>query len=202
MERARSFERAAAETSRPASRSGSNQRSPSNNRAQMEDSWLSQLERPASRTDVDSRRFEDIGKVHKTDWEQRIRGSVESLPTRTPPPRRREINMKRPADTSTPEPPPPPTRATYPPNSIRDAETEFPPPPVSESSSKLSEESVGQISEENKENIVKQWVESTTKSAEEIAKELEKFAYDIAETVVSNMEKSPEKKVSRVTVLS
>merc|ERR1712223_1649574 len=84
----------------------------------MEDSWLSQLERPASRTDVDSRRFEDIGKVHKTDWEQRIRGSVESLPTRTPPPRRREINMKRPADTSTPEPPPPPTRATYPPNSL------------------------------------------------------------------------------------
>ena len=202
MERARSFERAAAETSRPASRSGSNQRSPSNNRAQMEDSWLSQLERPASRTDVDSRRFEDIGKVHKTDWEQRIRGSVESLPTRTPPPRRREINMKRPADTSTPEPPPPPTRATYPPNSIRDAETEFPPPPVSESSSKLSEESVGQISEENKENIVKQWVESTTKSAEEIAKELEKFAYDIAETVVSNMERSPEKKVRRVIVLS
>ena len=49
--------------------------------------------------------------------------------------------------------------------------------------------------QENKENIVKQWVESTTKSAEEIAKELEKFAYDIAETVVSNMEKSSDKKV-------
>merc|ERR1719447_2168319 len=86
---------------------------------------------------------------------------------------------------------------TYPPNTIRDAENnDFPPPPVSEGSSKLSEESVGQISEENKENIVKQWVESTTKSAEEIAKELEKFAYDIAETVVSNMEKGPEKKDS------
>ena len=87
---------------------------------------------------------------------------------------------------------------TYPANSSRDLETEFPPPPVSDSSSKLSEESVGQISEENKENIVKQWVESTTKSAEEIAKELEKFAYDIAETVVSNMERSSDKKVRRV----
>merc|ERR1719410_3300601 len=74
---------------------------------------------------------------------------------------------------------------------------EFPPPPVSEGSSKLSEESVGRISEENKENIVKQWVESTTKSAEEIAKELEKFAYDIAETVVTNMERSSEKKEIR-----
>ena len=108
--------------------------------------------------------------------------------------------MKRAADTpGTPEPPPPPTRLTYPPNTIRtDCETDFPPPPVSDSSSKLSEESVGQISEENKENIVKQWVESTTKSAEEIAKELEKFAYDIAETVVSNMERSSDKKVRGV----
>ena len=202
MERARSFERAAAETSRPASRAG--QRSPSAHRAQLEENWLSQVERPPSRTDVDSRRFEDIGRVAKTEWEQRIRGSVEreSLPTRTPPPRRREISMKRAGDTSTPEPPPPPTRMTYPPNTIRpDCETDFPPPPVSDSSSKLSEESVGQISEENKENIVKQWVESTTKSAEEIAKELEKFAYDIAETVVSNMERSSDKKVSGVTVL-
>ena len=201
MERARSFERAAAENSRPASRSGSNQRSPSAHRAQLEDAWLSQVERPPSRTDVDSRRFEEIGRVQKTEWEQRIRGSVEreSLATRTPPPRRREISMKRAADTSTPEPPPPPTRLTYPPNTIRtDCETDFPPPPVSDSSSKLSEESVGQISEENKENIVKQWVESTTKSAEEIAKELEKFAYDIAETVVSNMERSSDKKVRGV----
>merc|ERR1719180_457411 len=84
---------------------------------------------------------------------------------------------------------------TYPPNTIRDSGelSEFPPPPESDTKSKLSEESVGQISEENKENIVKQWVESTTQSAEEIAKELEKFAYDIAETVVSNMERSSEK---------
>ena len=202
MERARSFERAAAESSRPASRNGSQHRSPSTHKGNMEEMWMSQFERPGSRTDVDSRRFDEIGRVQTTDWEQRIKGSMESLPTKTPPPKRKEINIKRNPDldrnveTRTPEPPPPPTRMTYPPNTIRDSgETDFPPPPVSDGSSKLSEESVGRLSEENKENIVKQWVESTTKSAEEIAKELEKFAYDIAETVVSNMEKSSEKKV-------
>merc|ERR1712042_410076 len=134
---------------------------------------------------------------------ERIKGSMENVSLRTPPMKRKEINLKknhdveRALDTKTPEPPPPPTRMTYPPNSIKDPECEFPPPPESDSkSSKLSEESVGQLSEENKENIVKQWVESTTQSAEEIAKELEKFAYDIAESVVSNMEKNSEKKES------
>merc|ERR1711962_70020 len=209
MERARSFERAAAESrgnSRPASRTGSiggRHRSPSGNRGQVEEMWMNQLERPASRTDVDSRRFGEIGKVQTSDWEERIKGSMENVSLRTPPMKRKELNLKknhdveRSLDTKTPEPPPPPTRMTYPPNSIKDPECEFPPPPESDSkSSKLSEESVGQLSEENKENIVKQWVESTTQSAEEIAKELEKFAYDIAETVVSNMEKNSEKKES------
>jgi len=209
MERARSFERAAAESrgnSRPASRTGSiasRHRSPSGNRGQVDEMWMNQLERPASRTDVDSRRFGEIGKVQTSDWEDRIKGSMENVSLRTPPMKRKEINLKknhdveRSLDTKTPEPPPPPTRMTYPPNSIKDPECEFPPPPESDSkSSKLSEESVGQLSEENKENIVKQWVESTTQSAEEIAKELEKFAYDIAESVVSNMEKNSEKKES------
>merc|ERR1711962_287297 len=208
MERARSFERAAAESrgnSRPASRTGSiggRHRSPSGNRGQVEEMWMNQLERPSSRTDVDSRRFGEIGRVQTAEWEGRIKGSTENLPTRTPPPKRKELNMKRNPDlerafdTKTPEPPPPPTRMTYPTNTIKEPECEFPPPPESDTKSKLSEESVGQISEENKENIVKQWVESTTQSAEEIAKELEKFAYDIAETVVSNMEKNSEKKES------
>merc|ERR1712183_733924 len=208
MDRARSFERAAAESrgnSRPASRTGSiasRHRSPSGNRGQVDEMWMNQMERPGSRTDVDSRRFGEIGKVQTAEWEGRIKGSMENLPTRTPPPKRREINMKRNPDsvrgldTKTPEPPPPPTRMTYPPNTIKEPEAEFPPPPDSDPKSKLSEESVGQLSEENKENIVKQWVESTTQSAEDIAKELEKFAYDIAETVVSNMEKNSEKKES------
>merc|ERR1711887_194690 len=209
MERARSFERAAAESrgnSRPASRTGSiasRHRSPSGNRGQVEEMWMNQVERPGSRTDVDSRRFGEIGRVQTAEWEGRIKGSTENLPTRTPPPKRKELNMKRNPDlergfdTKTPEPPPPPTRMTYPPNTIKEPECEFPPPPESDTKSKLSEESVGQISEENKENIVKQWVESTTQSAEEIAKELEKFAYDIAETVVSNMEKNSEKKTQK-----
>merc|ERR1712123_384750 len=208
MDRARSFERAAAESrgnSRPASRTGSiasRHRSPSGNRGQVDEMWMNQMERPGSRTDVDSRRFGEIGKVQTAEWEGRIKGSMENLPTRTPPPKRREINMKRNPDsdrgldTKTPETPPPPTRMTYPPNTIKEPEAEFPPPPDSDTKSKLSEESVGQLSEENKENIVKQWVESTTQSAEDIAKELEKFAYDIAETVVSNMEKNSEKKDS------
>merc|ERR1712183_747154 len=209
MDRARSFERAAAESrgnSRLASRTGSiasRHRSPSGNRGQVDEMWMNQLERPSSRTDVDSRRFGEIGKVHTADWEERIKGSMENLPTRTPPMKRKEINMKRNPDlergldTKTPEPPPPPTRMTYPPNTIKEPEAEFPPPPdSSDTKSKLSEESVGQISEENKENIVKQCVESTTQSAEDIAKELEKFAYDIAESVVSNMEKNSEKKES------
>merc|ERR1719308_676235 len=145
---------------------------------------MNQLERPSSRTDVDSRRFGEIGRVQTAEWEGRIKGSTENLPTRTPPPKRKELNMKRNPDlergfdTKTPEPPPPPTRMTYPPNTIKEPECEFPPPPESDTKSKLSEESVGQISAENR------------------AKELEKFAYDIAETVVSNMEKNSEKKES------
>ena len=48
---------------------------------------------------------------------------------------------------------------TCPPNSIGDPECEFPPSPESDSgSSGLSEESVGQLSEENGEDIVKRWV--------------------------------------------
>merc|ERR1711892_1270025 len=69
MDRARSFERAAADSrgnSRPASRTGSiasRHRSPSGNRGQVDEMWMNQLERPGSRTDVDSRRFGEIGKV-------------------------------------------------------------------------------------------------------------------------------------------
>merc|ERR1712212_117968 len=81
MDRARSFERAAAESrgnSRPASRTGSiggRHRSPSGNRGQVEEMWMNQLERPSSRTDVDSRRFGEIGRVQTAEWEGRIKGS-------------------------------------------------------------------------------------------------------------------------------
>ena len=88
----------------------------------------------------------------------------------------------------TPEPPPPPARLVHPPNTV----TDFPPPPTEQS--ELSEESVGQLCEENKEQIVAQWVESTGRQ-EELVHQLEKFAYNIAETVVTTMEQSSEKKV-------
>ena len=205
MERARSFERTAAVesrgNSRPVSRNGSfRNRSPSASRNNIDEMWSNQLERPGSRTDVDSRRFADIGRVNTLDWEERIHGSMDNLPTKTPPMKRREMNLSRNVEertmaTKTPEPPPPPSRSFQ---NIR-AEEAFPPPPCSsDTRSKLSEESVNLLSEENKENIVKQWVESTTQSTGDINRELERFAYDIAESVVSTLEKNTERKVENV----
>jgi len=236
MERARSFERAVEEVvSRPGSRAGSGyrHRSPSlGNKSQGagDESWINLQERPASRTDVDTRRFADIGRVNTMDWEQKINGSTENIVVgRTPPPKRRELKAPAPPPmtkrknahatcgtidkgswppvqmedervlaTKTPEPPPPPTRCTYPPNSLKEHSPPFPRPP-SEATNKLSEETVLQLEEEHKQDIVKQWVESTAQNAEDMAKELEKFAYDIAETVVNNMEKKSEKKDSATT---
>ena len=56
-------------------------------------------------------------------------------------------------------------------------------------------ESVGQLSEKNGEDIVKWWVAGAAQSAEEMAEKLEKFACDMAESVVGSMEKDSEKKV-------
>ena len=55
------------------------------------------MERPASRTDVDSRRFaETVGRVDTRDWEQRIQGNApnDTLPVvSTPPPNRRQKDV-------------------------------------------------------------------------------------------------------------
>merc|ERR1712098_111380 len=95
MDRARSFERGGAENSRPGSRAGSVRSSSGHRTAKqqnVEEAWVEKLERPGSRTDVDSRHFHEIGKVSTANWEERIkRGSMETLPTRTPPPRRKEM---------------------------------------------------------------------------------------------------------------
>lgn len=232
MERARSFERVAEEVSRPGSRAGSGyrHRSPSlGNKSQGGDEACINLnERPGSRTDTDTRRFADIGRVNTMDWEHKITGSTENIVGRTPPPKRRELKGPAPPQntthqqkvcgsidkaswppvhmedervlaTKTPEPPPPPTRCTYPPNTlVKEHSPPFPRPP-SEATNKLSEETVLQLEEEHKQDIVKQWVESTAQNAEDMAKELEKFAYDIAETVVNNMEKKSEKKDTMTT---
>ena len=50
------------------------------------------------------------------------------------------------------------------------------------------------MSEKNGEDIVKWWVGGAAQSAEEMAGKLEKFACDMAESVVGSMEKDSEKK--------
>merc|ERR1712212_552761 len=222
MERARSFERTAANgvelrpgnSSRPVSRNGSfrnRSNSASASKNQMDDQWAAQIERPSSRTDVDSRRFADIRRVDTHTWEERIHGgSSENIQLRSAPPRRRqEMSLLGQAgqheddrflSTKTPEPPPPPTRAGLILSRDSGDGQSFPPPPPTSSgdtcfaaANQLSTESVNQLSEENKEKIVKEWVESTCHSNEQIQRELEKFAYDIAESVVSTMEKNSDK---------
>ena len=99
-------------------------------------------------------------------------------------------------------PPPPPTRSTYPANSVREDNVDI--------ASHLNRASIQRLSEqadESKEQIVEEWVRQTTEqynntmnaseeqtttsktAEEERNRELEKFAQDVAETVVTNMEK-------------
>ena len=97
MERARSFERAAAEranngTSLPSSRRGSisrRRRSPSAGNARTDQYWQqvvdSEGSRPPSRQDYEARR--GVGRVNVQSWEDRIRSeaSTEKYKLRTPP---------------------------------------------------------------------------------------------------------------------
>ena len=84
--------------------------------ANMENNWNQMIDRPGSRTDVDSRRFMEVGRVNTQCWEDRIHhGSTENIapPPRTPPPPRKEMNImkqNRDEDMSTPPPPPVPRK--------------------------------------------------------------------------------------------
>ena len=126
-----------------------------------------------------------------------------------PPPRpASRIKMRTGFESETPQrpesrgPPPPPTRSTYPANTVREDNVDI--------ASHLNRASIQRLSEqadESKEQIVEEWVRQTTeqynnsmstsemntttiKTAEEERNlELEKFAQDVAETVVTNMEK-------------
>ncbi len=146
-------------------------------------------DRPASRTDVDSRRFVEIGRLSTRDWEERIQqqGSSENLNAfRTPPPRRRELSLSH-ATTATaagkgeeqqagqqrrgvrtPEPPPPVEPAAAYVAANRERSPPLPPPPAAANSSGggswLSAASVNQLmsEEEDRGAIVQQWVESTS----------------------------------------
>lgn len=210
MERARSFERAAeavaagsAPGSRAPSRQGSfsnglpsapsrlgrRQRSPSAGR-NIAEFWQNENNsRPQSRAG----RERSVGRVDTTQWEAAMaRAKAEQpVPPKTPPQRRRELKAPSPAP-----PPPPPPREEHRPT-FNNHRTRFqdhestptppppPPPPRQQQDGELK--SIHTLSAEEKEQIVEQWVEQT--STQEARDELEKFAYEIAETVVNTMEK-------------
>ena len=105
-------------------------------------------------------------------------------------------------------PPPVPTRSTYPANTVREDNVD-----IAHHLNRASIQRLSEQADESKEQIVEEWVRQTTEQYnnnseqqenmessevssakakdEEIAKnlELEKFAQDVAETVVTNMEK-------------
>ena len=102
-------------------------------------------------------------------------------------------------------PPPPPTRTTYAANTVREDNTD-----IAHHLNRASIQRLSEQADESKEQIVEEWVRQTTQQynntqqqveeenaastqqeMDEKAKdlELEKFAQDVAETVVTNMEK-------------
>lgn len=232
MERARSFERAAAEAagtdsphgSRAPSRQGSfsqgmqmptrqRRRSPSVGRA-MAEFWQSEANQQHSRPPSRAGRERSVGRVNTSQWEERAKVKDAAPPPKTPPQRRRELKAPSPAPPKEPEvirpfsrggldhdstptpPPPPPPRAMKEDSVVKpivSKEASPPPPPRPEEpilkTRRSGEElkSIQSLSPEEKEQIVEQWVEQT--SSQEARDELEKFAYEIAETVVSTMEK-------------
>ena len=204
MERARSFERVAAEaaigggsagSSRAPSRQGSssnipnqlrgrrNKRSPSVGR-QMAEFWqgeVQNLSRPSSRA---GGRERSVGRVDVSQWEAAASKAKEnSVPPKTPPPKRREMK--------------PPTSNLAPRNNAGDLEESaegfrspsppVPPPPPRNMSSRsktddsnnntnaeLSEATIQSLSQEEKEQIVEQWVRQT--STQEARDELEQVS--------------------------
>ena len=229
MERARSFERGADEAaancqSLPGSRRGSfsqqpnrlrPRRSPSvGGRSLADNYWQAALEnssRPGSRTGATppecshNKRWASVGRLDVSTWEDKIR--QEKKPNyyelRTPPSvRRRGFD---------PPPPPPPPQRSASSGHFREASPPLPPPPKVQDHhhhhQHLSRESVQNLQETNREQIVEQWVRQNSSShsssqeqqqqqqrGEEAMEEtkdgdldLEQFAMDIAETVVDNM---------------
>ena len=63
----------------------------------------------------------------------------------------------------------------------------------------LSEATIQSLSQEEKEQIVEQWVRQT--STQEARDELEQFAYEIAESVVSTMERNSNTQVIMIKVI-
>jgi hypothetical protein len=219
MERARSFERAAAEAaigSNPGSRAPSRQgsfsnvpggqargrrRSPSVGR-QLADYWQTEAtSRPASRAG----RERSVGRLDTAQWEATVAKAKANPapPPKTPPQKRRPMKAPSPA----PKEPEISPAHQFPRHNVnqdwphaaspirKDHErlpSPPPPPPprhLKESSgTELSAASIQTLSKEDKDDIVEQWVrQSSTQQARD---ELEQFAYEIAESVVSTLERS------------
>ena len=214
MERARSFERAAAEvangggsanSSRAPSRQGSSnnipnqmrgrrRRSPSAGRQmQMADFWQNEVHqqnvsRPSSRAGRDR----SVGRVDTTQWEANMaKAKDKSVPPKTPPPKRRQMKPPSPCgprdedprSPSPPAPPPPPRNMSSRSKAAEESLMTF-----NTTNADLSEATIQTMSQEEKEQFVDQWVRQT--STQEARDELEQFAYEIAESVVSTMERS------------
>ena len=239
MERARSFERAAAEASgsQPGSRVPSRQgsfsnvpgqfrgrqrRSPSTGRSQLAESWNKSAEENAAGSRPPSRaaREKSVGRIDTTKWEAAMAAAAEQAPPpKTPPVKRRQLKAPSPAPpaeddvrsfeqlrfpsritasqggapTSSwppqaqqdqyheqPPPPPPPPR-----DYITRPEDQLPQPPTS---TELNTDSIQSLSRQDKDQIVEQWVRQT--STQQARDELEQFALEIAESVVSTMERN------------
>ena len=172
-------------------------RSPSAGR-QMADFWQTEANsqsRPQSRAG----RERSVGRVDTSHWEAAMaKAKKQGPPPKTPPQRRRELKAPSPA----PPPPPPQTAPMPPPRAIAttaapvvledrgrpDHESTPPPPPPPPLPQESELKSIQSLSQEEKEQIVEQWVQQTS-TQQQAQDELEKFAYEIAETVVSTMEK-------------
>ena len=196
--------------SRPVSRSGSvnrGRRSPSLGR-QLAEHWNSAVEQASSRPQ--SRAADGghkPGRVNVTQWETFNEHQPVATKTPPPPPKRRELSAPSPIPRDDPQPlgfgpsrenvnetvqwpprgqPEPPPRTTYPANTVREENVLSP----------VSIQILSERAEEAKEQSVEEWVRQTSITSsrhhhhQEADHELEKFAMDVAETVVSNMEKS------------
>ena len=209
MERARSFERAAAEAaagqtsanhSRAPSRQGSSsnvpqmtrmsrhrQRSPSAGH-QMAEFWQHEVQATTSRPSSRAGRERSVGRVDTSQWENQAK--PQGPPPPKTPPQKRKV-LKAPS----PSPPPPPIATSFPakvasgatnhPDDHASTPPPPPPPPRHLPANAQELNSIQTLSREEKEQIVEQWVEHTSSQSE-----LEQFAYEIAETVVSSMERS------------
>ena len=227
MERARSFERAAADIaagSNPPSRQGSlsnisgqvrgRRRSPSVGRSQLAEQWMhNRAEESGSRPSSRAAREKSVGRIDTTRWEAAMAAASEGQapPPKTPPVKRKQLIAPSPAprpDTDDHQQFPsrivngsptsgavwPSTRTQHheqqqhtlpPPRNYGSKVQDLPQPPPS---GELNASAVQQLSREDKDHIVEQWVRQT--STQQAQDELEQFAFEIAESVVSTMERN------------